>query len=50
MRKRSKVEPQKQELLPLCGTTVPGLRSLVPETNCQLIVANDGHHARERKA
>jgi hypothetical protein len=49
-RKRLRVEPQELELLPLCETTVPGLRGLVPETNCQLIVADDGHHARERKA
>src|ERR671925_1152995 len=48
--KRPRVETQELELLPPCGTTVPGLRSFVPETNCQLIVADDGHHARERES
>ena len=49
-RKRSRVEPQEHELLPLCGATIPGFRSFVPETNCQLIVADGGQHACERKA
>src|SRR6266516_887137 len=49
-RKRSRVEPQEHELLPLCGTTVPGLRRFVPETNCELVLAKDGQHAREREA
>src|ERR671924_342286 len=49
-RKRSRVEPQELELFTLRGPTVPGLRGFVPEANCQLVVADAGHHTSARRS